>query len=169
MTGAVDFPLAHPTKNFEEQRMRMTDKKLKIYIFYCSNNFNIDEFNTLFSQKTGDEHKIISLPCAGKADILYFLKAFETGADGLVLISCSRNECRYLEGNLRAPRRAQKVNKILEEIGMGNERIVVLCTNGGGIESIVSKVTEFRDKIRNMALNLQNNPIAKTAVNASRF
>jgi F420-non-reducing hydrogenase iron-sulfur subunit len=147
--------------------MRMTDKKLKLYIFYCSNKFNIDEFNTLFSEEKGDEHKIISLPCAGKADILYFLKAFETGADGLVLISCSKNECRYLEGNLRAPKRAQKVNRILEEIGMGNERIEVLYVNGDGMESIVSNITEFRDKIRNMASKLQDNPIGKTAVNTS--
>ncbi len=145
----------------------MRNYKLKLYIFYCSNNFNIDEFNRFFLEEKGDEHKIISLPCAGKADILYFLKAFETGADGLVLITCSKNECRYLEGNLRAPKRAEKVNKILAEIGMGNERIAVLHMNGSGIENIASKVTEFRNKIRMLALHFPESKNSKAAVCAS--
>lgn len=145
----------------------MTHSHLKLYIFYCSNNFAIDEFNRLFREEEGDEHRIISLPCAGKADILYFLKAFETGADGLILISCSKNECRYLEGNLRAPKRAQKVNKILEEIGMGEERIMVLSMNGAGMESLVSKVSEFRDKIKSGAAKPQNEPFTTITANAS--
>jgi F420-non-reducing hydrogenase iron-sulfur subunit len=145
----------------------MINSHLKLYIFYCANNFAIDEFSRLFREEKGDEHKIISLPCTGKADILYFLKAFETGADGLVLISCSKNECRYLEGNLRAPKRAEKVNKILEEIGMGNERIAALSMNGNGIEGIVSKVTEFRDKIRKLTSSSQRSRITNTFISAS--
>jgi coenzyme F420-reducing hydrogenase delta subunit len=47
------------------------------------------------------------------------LKAFETGADGLALVTCPKNECHYLEGNLRAPKRVEEANCLLEEAGMG--------------------------------------------------
>jgi F420-non-reducing hydrogenase iron-sulfur subunit len=126
-------------------------KDLKLYIFYCSNSIDGDELNNLFGEVEGDEHKIISLPCSGKADLLYFLKAFETGADGLVLITCTKNECHYLEGNLRAPKRAEQANALLEEAGMGGDRVAVLPMNGSGIEEIVAKLKVFRERIRGMS------------------
>ena len=133
--------------------MNIAEKKLlKLYIFYCSNSFSIDEINKVISEEKGEEHKIISLPCSGKANLLYFLKAFETGADGLILITCSKNECHYLEGNLRSPKRAEQVNLLLEEIGMGKERVAVLNTDGKGMEHISRQIKEFRNKIRSMAV-----------------
>lgn len=126
---------------------------LKLYIFYCSNNFSINEFNSIFPPEEGIEYKGISLPCSGKADLLYFVKAFEKGADGLVLITCPKNECRYLEGNLRSPKRAEGVNSLLDEIGMGKERITVVVNHGDGMDHIISEVREFCDRIRNIALN----------------
>jgi coenzyme F420-reducing hydrogenase delta subunit len=125
-------------------------KPLKLYIFYCSNSLDINEFNRSFHDEEGIEYKSISLPCSGKADLLYLVKAFEKGADGLALITCDKNKCHYLEGNLRSPKRAEEVNSLLEEIGMGKERITVLSVNGDGISHVVSRINEFSDKIRNL-------------------
>ena len=110
-----------------------------------------DELSRLLNEEAGCEYKIISLPCSGKADLLYLLKAFETGADGLALVTCCKNECHYLEGNLRAPKRVEQVNALLEEAGMGDNRVTVLPMNGKGIEEIVSKLKVFREKIRGMS------------------
>ena len=126
-------------------------KALKLYTFYCSNCCIEDELNHLFGEEEGDEHTIISLPCSGKADLLYILKAFETGADGLALVTCSINECHYLEGNLRATKRAEQANSLLEEAGMGGDRVTVLRMNGNGIKDVVAKLKEFREKIREMS------------------
>lgn len=127
---------------------------LKLYIFYCSNSFNLDEFNRIFINDKGDEYKMISLPCSGKADLLYFMKAFEKGADGLILITCRKDECHYLEGNLRAPRRAEEVNSLLDEIGMGNDRITVLNPDEKGMDHIVSKIDAFCDTLRNLTVRI---------------
>ena len=124
---------------------------LKLYVLYCSNCMDGDELSRLLNEEAGCEYKIISLPCSGKADLLYLLKAFETGADGLALVTCSKNECHYLEGNLRAPKRVEQVNALLEEAGMGDNRVTVLPMNGKGIEEIVSKLKVFREKIRGMS------------------
>jgi F420-non-reducing hydrogenase iron-sulfur subunit len=143
------------------------DSKLKLYIFYCSNCFDGDEFNRLMSEDEGAEQKMISLPCSGKADLLYLLKAFETGADGLALVTCSKNECHYLEGNLRAPKRAEEANAILEETGMDGNRITVLQMNENGIREIVSKMTEFREKIRGLSSRAAGSADAGTSMNES--
>jgi coenzyme F420-reducing hydrogenase delta subunit len=123
---------------------------VKLHIFFCSNSIDKNEIDRLSPEEEGDEYKIISLPCSGKADLLYFIKSFETGADGLVLIICPKNECRHLEGNLRAPRRAHQVGALLEEIGLGQGRVAVFNSNGRESGRIVSMVEEFRDSIRRM-------------------
>ena len=124
---------------------------LKLYVLYCSNCMDGDELSRLLNEEAGCEYKIISLPCSGKADLLYLLKAFETGADGLALVTCSKNECHYLEGNLRAPKRVEQANALLEEAGMSDNRVTVLPMNGKGIEEIVSKLKVFREKIRGLS------------------
>lgn len=128
--------------------MKTASRPIKLYIFYCSNNFDIDEFNLSFKEETGDIHKPISLPCSGKADLLYFMKAFETGADGLILVTCPKNKCRYLEGNLRAPKRAEQVDEILAEIGIADGRVLVLTAGNDGVNDIVAQASLFRDRIR---------------------
>ena len=125
-------------------------KNTKLSIFYCSNCFEGSEFDRMPREAEGVEYTVISLPCSGKADLLYLLKAFETGADGLALVTCPKNECHYLEGNLRAPKRAEEANRLLEEAGMGPDRVTVLHMNGKGSSEIVAKLAPFREKILNM-------------------
>ena len=129
--------------------MTVTDhEKLKLSVFYCSNCLDATELERIAGEEEGIKYTIISLPCSGKADLLYLLKAFETGADGLALITCPKNECHYLEGNLRAPKRVEEANRLLEETGLGSDRVVVLSMNGKGTGEIVAKLAAFREKIR---------------------
>jgi F420-non-reducing hydrogenase iron-sulfur subunit len=123
-------------------------RKTKLHIFYCSNGLDGTEFERIAQEEGDVEYTIISLPCSGKADLLYLLKAFETGADGLALVTCPKNECHYLEGNLRAPKRAEEANRILEEAGMGHDRVVVLSMKGKEAGEITAKLAAFREKIR---------------------
>ena len=69
------------------------------------------------------EIKVISMPCSGKLDILYLTKAFDTGADGAAIMICKEGECRYMEGNMRARKRAEAIDELLEETGLGRGRI----------------------------------------------
>jgi F420-non-reducing hydrogenase iron-sulfur subunit len=143
------------------------NKVIKLHIFYCSNCMDRDEFSHLFHEEAGDAYKIISLPCSGKADLLYLLKAFETGADGLALITCAKNECHYLEGNLRAPKRVEEANSILKEAGMEGNRVTVLQMSENGMEEIVEKVSAFRAEIRALSSCGAAGSDAGHAVNAS--
>jgi len=77
------------------------------------------------------------------------IKAFETGADGAILVTCMRGECKYLEGNLRAHRRAQAVDSLLEEIGLGKGRMVVIQQKeDGGVEHIIDEIENLSASIR---------------------
>jgi len=67
--------------------------------------------------------KVVELPCSGKIDALYLLKAFEAGADGVMVVGCSEGDCHYLEGNLRARKRVEVTKELLKEIGIELERL----------------------------------------------
>jgi len=62
---------------------------------------------------------IVKYLCTGRIDILHILKAFEAGADAVMLSGCEAGSCHFLEGNLRARERVEYAKQLLEEIGLG--------------------------------------------------
>ena len=124
------------------------DRPLKIYVFYCSASLDADELLDGWGEPDGEELKSVGLPCSGKVDILYLIKAFESGADGVVVVTCKEDECRHLEGNLRASKRVGAVDSLLDEIGMGKGRIAIIRAGEGGSGQIMRDIEEFRKQIR---------------------
>ena len=125
----------------------MSQRPLKIYIFCCTNSIDLVELSD-YCREAGEDHlKIVGLPCSGKIDVPYLIKAFETGADGAVIVTCKVGECTYLEGNLRAVKRAEAVDKLLEEIGYGSGRMEVIQLSEGP-EQILREVAAFREKVK---------------------
>ena len=126
----------------------MSTRPLKIYLFFCSNSIDTDAARRYCAEHEKDEMKAISLPCSGKVDLLYLLKAFETGADGVMVVTCRKDACRYLEGNLRAARRVAAIDALLEEIGLGSGRIKVIRPDeDGNVEQIICEADDFRASI----------------------
>jgi hypothetical protein len=64
------------------------------------------------------EIKIIMVPCTGRVDIIHLLKAFEAGADAVMVVGCLEGECHYLTGNVRAKKRVTKVKKDFVQMGL---------------------------------------------------
>jgi F420-non-reducing hydrogenase iron-sulfur subunit len=125
----------------------VSNNKVKINLFCCSTSFEPAEL-AKGDNGHGDELKVIPLPCSGKIDILYLTKAFETGADGVAVITCKKGECLFLEGNLRAEKRVEAVDRLLEEIGLGKGRMVMIQMGDGGIEQLRQEVDDFRSRIK---------------------
>ena len=67
--------------------------------------------------------RIIRVPCTGRVDILYLLRAIEDGADGVFLSGCLLDDCHYVNGNYKAVKRAEKVKGMLEALGIEPERV----------------------------------------------
>jgi coenzyme F420-reducing hydrogenase delta subunit len=124
----------------------VSDQALKIDLLCCSSSFDPDELVRGCGMDSNGL-KVIPLPCSGKVDILYLTKAFETGADGVAVIICKKGDCRYLEGNLRAAKRVEAVDILLDEIGLGKGRMTIIQMGDGGIEQVIREVQDFRKRI----------------------
>jgi F420-non-reducing hydrogenase iron-sulfur subunit len=128
----------------------VSDRALKTYVFYCANHSDGDPLVMGYRGRPGDTVKTISLPCSGKVDVPYLVKAFETGADGIVILTCKESECRHLEGTPRTYKRAEAVDALLDEIGMGAGRIAVIEWDEDGGEKVLGKIQAFFDSVRNL-------------------
>jgi len=77
--------------------------------------------------------EIVRVPCAGRVETIYLLRALEKGADGVLVFACHEENCQFLQGNFRAKRRLSYAHRMLEKIGLEKERIDIfpLATNSG--------------------------------------
>lgn len=67
--------------------------------------------------------RIVKLPCSGRIDPLFLLKAFEQGADGVLVSGCHPGDCHYVSGNLLARRRFTAFRELLIFLGLEPERL----------------------------------------------
>ena len=63
--------------------------------------------------------RLIRVPCTGRVDILHMLGAVEKGYDGVLVLGCHEENCKYLRGNILARKRVDYANKLLAEAGAG--------------------------------------------------
>ena len=93
---------------------------------------------------------IVRLPCTGKLDALYLLKAFEEGADGVMVAGCEEGSCHFTNGNFRAKKRVQHVRSLLEQIGIEGERLEMFnlsSSMGPRFAEIAREMTERIKKL----------------------
>lgn len=93
--------------------------------------------------------RIIKVPCSGRVDPLFILKALRLGFDGVLVSGCHPGECHYQTGNYRARRRIAITKKFLEYMGINPQRIQaswVSASEGGKFAEVVTEVTrELRE------------------------
>jgi F420-non-reducing hydrogenase iron-sulfur subunit len=67
--------------------------------------------------------RIIRVMCSGRIEPLFILKAFEQGADGVLVCGCHPGDCHYQEGNYKCLRRFRLISKYTEQMGIEKKRI----------------------------------------------
>ena len=97
--------------------------------------------------------KIISIPCTGKVDLIHLLRTFEKGADGVYVLGCLEGECRYNSGNIRARKRVEQAQQILESIGIGGERVQMYNLSSSDAPRFVQFAKEMTQKIKEVGPN----------------
>jgi F420-non-reducing hydrogenase iron-sulfur subunit len=89
--------------------------------------------------------RIVKLPCTGRIDALFILRAFEMGADGVLVSGCHPGDCHYTSGNYVARRRFTMIRELLDFIGLEPERLHfswVSAAEGGKFVEVVKRVTD---------------------------
>jgi F420-non-reducing hydrogenase iron-sulfur subunit len=80
----------------------------------------------------------IVVPCAGRIQPEHVLKTFESGDDVVMIVACDGDNCHYIEGSTRCTRRVEFIRSILEEIGLGEERLQLSFLPGSAAEDMLA-------------------------------
>ncbi|MBI4775217.1 MAG: hydrogenase iron-sulfur subunit [Deltaproteobacteria bacterium] len=97
--------------------------------------------------------KIVRVPCTGKVDTLHILRSLQKGADGVLVEGCLEGDCHFKVGNIRAAQRVKQAQKMVDEIGIGGERIEMTTMSAGMGGRFAHTVKEFTEKVRAMGPN----------------
>ncbi len=94
--------------------------------------------------------EIIRTMCSGRIDPAFILRAFEMGADGVLVAGCHEADCHYISGNQHARKRVESTRELLDLLGLGAERLMLkwINANEGGV--FAETITKFTEKLKGM-------------------
>jgi F420-non-reducing hydrogenase iron-sulfur subunit len=94
--------------------------------------------------------RVIRLPCSGRVDVRMLLEAFEKGADGVYVAGCLEGDCHYLKGNYRAKKRVALAKQLLEEAGVGGDRLEMYNMSAAMGPRFAEVAREMTERIRKL-------------------
>lgn len=92
--------------------------------------------------------RTIMLPCTGRIDTSFIIRAFLQGADGVIVSGCHPGDCHYTAGNYRARRRWILFRDLLDTLGVDLRRFDLAWISAAEGAKWVKTITDFTEKIR---------------------
>lgn len=92
--------------------------------------------------------RMIRVMCSGRVDPAFVLKAFELGADGVMIAGCHPGECHYLEQNYKAMRRFSMLKHTLRAFGMEDDRVRLQWASAAEGALLAAAVDEMVEQVR---------------------
>ena len=109
----------------------------RIAIFFCQVIDAEQDVNRRpFEEGHGAQISFFPLPCSGRIEPLHLMRALESGADRVYLVTCAEETCRYGKGNSRARKRLAYVQGLIEEIGLKKDCLEVIQLARGTVTTI---------------------------------
>lgn len=110
---------------------------------------SVDQAGQAGREYPGSIH-VIEVPCSGRVDWIYMLRAFETGADGVMIAACIDGNCHYVTGNQKAKKRVDAVRAHLGELGLHPDRLAMYQFCLGEEPGFAQVATEMDARIKEL-------------------
>ncbi len=97
--------------------------------------------------------RVLQVPCSGRIDPLFIIKALADGADGVLVSGCHPGDCHYLEGNLYARRRLAVLHRLLCEAGIHPSRVYFTWVSASEGRRFAEVAREFTEQVQALGPN----------------
>ena len=94
--------------------------------------------------------RVLRVPCSGRVDVLHVLKAFQSGADGVVITGCLIGDCHYIDGNVKAKERVDVMKKSMESLGIDQKRLEIGFASSSEGQKFATMMTDFVKQIEKL-------------------
>lgn len=92
--------------------------------------------------------RLVRLMCSGRLDPTFVLKAFASGADGVLVSGCHPGDCHYIEQNYKALRRYHLMRRILVQMGIEPGRLKLLWASAAEGAIFSTEINKFVEQVR---------------------
>ncbi len=92
----------------------------------------------------------VRVMCTGRVDPTFVLRAFQLGADGVLISGCHPGDCHYAEGNYKAMRRVALLRAVLKANGVDPRRLRIEWVSASEGEKFARVVNEFTAQVREL-------------------
>jgi coenzyme F420-reducing hydrogenase delta subunit len=124
--------------------MENISEQTEVTVFVCANCTRPGEVPTSAGRSRPtvpdfgwpDFVKQVIVPCAGRIQPEHMLRAFESGSSIVSVIACQEDNCHQAEGSRRCARRLDYTRSLLNEIGLGDERLLLLHLPGSAKQDL---------------------------------
>lgn len=97
--------------------------------------------------------RVIRVPCTGRMNPLFVMRAFQRGADGVLIAGCHPGDCHYSSGNYHMRRRFSAFRRLLEFAGLEPERFQVRWISGSESEKFAGVIRRITEEIEALGPN----------------
>ncbi len=97
--------------------------------------------------------KIIRVPCSCRVDPIFILKAFQRGADGVIICGCHPGDCHYSTGNYRTRRRMALLFSMLNYLGIEKQRTRIEWVSAAEGQKFSNVMNDFVKTITELGEN----------------
>ncbi|MHC1626776.1 MAG: hydrogenase iron-sulfur subunit [Methanoculleaceae archaeon] len=94
--------------------------------------------------------RVVRVMCTGRVDPLFIMRAFQDGADGVLVSGCHFGDCHYLEGNYKAAKRMFMLKTILRNLGLDDRRLRMTFVSASEGAKWAKVVEDVADTIREL-------------------
>ncbi len=96
------------------------------------------------------EVRVIKVPCTGRVDPLMVVKAYENGADAVLVSGCHPGDCHYTSGNYHARRRWTVLRELLDLLGLDLRRLHFSWVSAAEGVKWVELIDDITEKTRKL-------------------
>ena len=118
----------------------------KIVVFCCENSA-LKAIGSMGDTEMLGSVEIVKLPCSGKVETGFVLKCFEKGYDGVIILGCPLDNCKFLKGNYRARKRVAMIKKSLKEAGISENRVKIDFVSSVDSHKVAKVIEEMNASI----------------------
>ena len=97
--------------------------------------------------------RIIRIPCSGRVNHLFIMRALYDGADGVLISGCHPGDCHYQTGNYYARRRLEIFKNLLFLTGIPQNRLKLAWVSASEGAEFSKLVTEITDNVKELGKN----------------
>ncbi|MGD0854455.1 MAG: hydrogenase iron-sulfur subunit [Dehalococcoidia bacterium] len=127
----------------------MTDFEPKIVAFLCNwCSYRGADLAGTSRMKCAANVRAIRVMCSGRVEPAFVLRAFELGADGVLVLGCHPGDCHYAEGNYKALRRMMLLKRTLKQLGIEEDRFQLDWVSASEGDRFSHTVNEMTEKVR---------------------